>query len=140
MKVYISAKQIKKRGNQVSAIPYELRTVPDTLRQLISILVSDSVESYNQRLLAKEETTYLAKDEIDAMSQVGKIGFGIPFGSREANLQDAQETARQGFEDGLYRVFIGEREIESLDAAMELHEEDTITIIRLVMLTGGFFW
>lgn len=140
MKVYISAKQIKKRGNQVSAIPYELRTVPDTLRQLISILVSDSVESYNQRLLAKEETTCLTKDEIDAMSQVGKIGFGIPFGSREANLQDAQETALQGFEDGLYRVFIGEREIESLDAAMELHEEDTITIIRLVMLTGGFFW
>ena len=140
VKVYISAKQIKKRGNQVSAIPYELRTVPDTLRQLISILVSDSVESYNQRLLAKEETTCLTKDEIDAMSQVGKIGFGIPFGSREANLQDAQETALQGFEDGLYRVFIGEREIESLDAAMELHEEDTITIIRLVMLTGGFFW
>ena len=140
VKVYISAKQIKKRGNQVSAIPYELRTVPDTLRQLISILVSDSVDSYNQRLLAKEETTYLAKDEIDAMSQVGKIGFGIPFGSRAANFQDALETALQGFEDGLYRVFIGEREIESLDAAMELHEEDTITIIRLVMLTGGFFW
>jgi hypothetical protein len=139
LKVYISAKQIKKRGNQVSAIPYELRSVPDTLRRLISILVSDSVESYNQRLLAKEETTILAKDEIDAMSQVGKIGFGIPFGSREANLQDAQETALQGFEDGLYRVFIGEREIESLDAAMELQEEDTITIIRLVMLTGGFF-
>ena len=140
MKVYISAKQIKKRGNQVSAIPYELSTAPDTLRQLISILVSDSVESYNQRLLAKEENTILAKDEIDAMSQVGKIGFGIPFGSREANLQDAQETAIQGFEDGLYRVFIGEREIESLDAAMELQEEDTISIIRLVMLTGGFFW
>lgn len=140
MKVYISAKQIKKRGNQVAAIPYELRTVPDTLRQLISILVSDSVDSYNQRLLAKEETTILEKDEIDAMSQVGKIGFGIPFGSRAANFQDALETALQGFEDGLYRVFIGEREIESLDAAMELQEEDTITIIRLVMLTGGFFW
>lgn len=139
MKVYISAKQIKKRGNQVFAMPYELRTVPETLRQLISMLVSDSVEIYNQRLLAKEENTILAKDEIDAMSQVGKIGFGIPFGIREANLQDAQETAIQGFEDGLYRVFIGEREIESLDAAMELQEEDTISIIRLVMLTGGFF-
>ena len=139
MKVDISAKQIKKRGNQLAACPYELRATPETLRQLISILVSDSVESYNRRLIAKEETTILAKDEIDAMGQVGKIGFGIPFGSREANLQDAQETALQGFEDGLYRVFIGEREIESLDAAMELQEEDTITIIRLVMLTGGFF-
>ena len=39
--------------------------------------------TYGICLLAKEETTCLTKDEIDAMSQVGKIGFGIPFGSRE---------------------------------------------------------
>lgn len=139
MKVYISAKQIKKRGNQVAAYPYELRTAPDSLRQLITILVSDGVESYNQRLQAKNDTSVLTKDDIDAMSQVGKIGFGIPFGSKEANLQDALQTAFQGFEDGLYRIFVGDQEIESLDALLELQEEDTITIIRLVMLTGGFF-
>ena len=139
MKVYISAKQIRKRGNQVAAYPYELRTAPDSLRQLITILVSDGVESYNQRLQAKNDSSVLTKDDIDAMSQVGKIGFGIPFGSREADLEGAIETALQGFEDGLYRVFIGEREIESLDAPLELQEDDTITIIRLVMLTGGFF-
>lgn len=139
MKVYISAKQIKKRGNQVAAYPYELRTAPDSLRQLITILVSDGVESYNQRLQAKNDTSVLRKDDIDAMSQVGKIGFGIPFGSREANLQDALQTAFQGFEDGLYRIFLGDQEIESLDTPIWLQEEDTITIIRLVMLTGGFF-
>lgn len=139
MKVYISAKQIRKRGNQVAACPYELGTVPETLRQLITILVSDGVESYNRRLQTKNDTNVLTKEDIDAMSQVGKIGFGIPFGSREANLQDALETAFQGFEDGLYRVFVGEKEMESLDMPIGLREEDTITIIRLVMLTGGFF-
>ena len=139
VKVYISAKQIKKRGNQVAAIPYELRTVPDTLRQLISRLVSDSVEGYNRRLQRKEGNMILTKGDMDDLSQVGKIGFGIPFGSRPADLQDALETAFQGFEDGLYRFFIGEHEIESLDAPLFLQEEDTITIIRLVMLTGGYF-
>lgn len=139
MKVYISAKQIKKRGNQVAAYPYELRTAPDSLRQLITLLVSDGVESFNQRLQAKNDASVLTKDDIDAMSQVGKIGFGIPFGSREANLQDALQTAFQGFEDGLYRIFVGDQEIESLDTPIGLQEEDTITIIRLVMLTGGFF-
>lgn len=139
MKVYISAKQIKKRGNQVTAYPYELRTAPDSLRQLITILVSDGVESYNRRLQAKSDSNVLTKEDMDAMSQVGKIGFGIPFGSRESNLQDALETAFQGFEDGLYRIFTGDQEIESLDAPLHLEEEDTITIIRLVMLTGGFF-
>ena len=139
MKVYISAKQIKKKGNQIASCPYELKAVPNTLRQLISLLVTDGVEAYNQRLQSKGNTSLLTKDDIDAMSQVGKIGFGIPFGSREANLSDALETAMQGFEDGLYRLFIGEREIESLDALLNLQEEDTITIIRLVMLTGGYF-
>lgn len=63
------------------------------------------------------------------------MGFGIPFGS---DFQDAFETALQGFEDGLYQLFIGEQEMESLDTPLLLQEEDTITIIRLVMLTGGF--
>ena len=139
VKVYISAKQIRKRGNQVAACPYELPAAPETLRQLITILVSHSVESYNRRLLAKEDIPLLTKDDIDDMSQVGKIGFGIPFGSRQADLTDALETAMQGFADGLYRLFVGEKEIESLDAPLDLQEEDTITIIRLVMLTGGYF-
>ena len=113
--------------------------LPDTLRQLIAIMVSDGVEVYNQRLQSKENMHTLTKDDIDAMSQVGKIGFGIPFGSREANIDDALETAVQGFEDGLYRLFVGEREIESLDEPLHLQEADTITIIRLVMLAGGYF-
>jgi hypothetical protein len=139
MNVYITAKQIKKRGNQVVPYPCVLQIVPQTLRQLITILVIDGVERYNQRLQAKEGAAILTKHDMDAMSQVGKIGFGIPFGSRQADLQEALETAFQGFEDGLYRLFVGEQEIESLDAPLHLQEEDTITIIRLVMLTGGYF-
>lgn len=139
MKVHIGVKQIKKRASQVAACPYELNTVPDTLRQLISILVSNEVKSYNLRLKEKESTAIHTKEEIDDMSQIGKIGFGIPYGNNPADHQDALETAVQGFEDGLYRIFIGEREMESLDAPLDLHEDDTITIIRLVMLTGGYF-
>ena len=138
LKIYISAKQIKKRGHLVAACPSELECVPQNLRQLVTMLVTDGVKAYNLRLKSKD-TYVLTDEEIDDMSRVGKIGFGIPFGSREANLDDALETAIQGFEDGLFRVFIGEREIESLDDALELHEGDTITMIRLVMLTGGFF-
>lgn len=139
MTVYISAKQLKKRGDQVAACPYTLRTAPSTLRQLIEALVSDSVERYNRRLQPTEMDVSLTRDQIEDMSRIGKIAFGIPFGTREAELSDALDTAFQGFEDGLYRVFIGEREAESLDAPLLLRENDTITIIRLVMLTGGYF-
>ena len=99
----------------------------------------DRVEGYNLRLKETDKTVLLTKAEIDDMRQVGKIGFGIPYGSNPADYQEALDTAYQGFEDGLYRVFVGEWEMESLDAPLDLHEDDTITIIRLVMLTGGFF-
>ena len=139
MKIYISAKQLRKRGNQVAGCPYELKTVPNTLRELLSLLVLDGVNGYHQRLQAKEGASILTRDDMDSMSQVGKIGFGIPFGSGKAKLDEALETAILGFEDGLYRIFLGEQEIESLDEALQLQEDDTITIIRLVMLTGGCF-
>lgn len=138
MTVFISAKQIKKRGDQVAAVPYILREAPATLRQLIAMLVTDSVERYNRRIQGNQEPTVVTGEQLADMSRVGKIAFGIPFGGKAAELEPALETAFQGFEDGLYRVFLGEAEMESLDAPLELHEGDTITIIRLVMLTGGW--
>ena len=138
VKIQISAKQLKKRGGVVASCPYVLETVPDTLRQLVTMLVRDGVNSYNDRLRSRQLQP-ASKDDMDDMSRVGRIGFGIPFGTREASMEEALETAIRGFEDGLYRVFIGDREIESLDEPLCLHEGDTITMIRLVMLTGGFF-
>lgn len=139
MTIYISAKQLKKRAAQVSAQPHTMASEPATLRRLIECLVSDAVARYNRRLEEKRGIAPLTKDEIDHMANVGKIGFGIPFGSREAELQAALQTAIQGFEDGLYRVFVGDREIESLDSPLGLMEGDTVTILRLVMLTSGYF-
>ena len=139
MTVFISAKQIKKRGDQVAAVPYILREAPATLRQLIAMLVTDGVERYNRRIQGNQEPTVVTGEQRADMSRVGKIAFGIPFGGKAAELEPALETAFQGFEDGLYRVFLGEAEMESLDAPLGLHEGDTITIIRLVMLTGGWF-
>lgn len=139
MTVQIQLKQIKKRGAQITACPYELASRPDTLRQLITMFVSHGAESYNSRLLQKDRTVLLSQEDMDAMETIGKIGFGIPYGTREADMEKALTAAIQGFEDGLFRIFIGDREPESLDAPLNLQENDIITIIRLVMLTGGYF-
>ena len=139
MRIYISVKEIRKRGNRIKLLPWELPETPETLRHLITMLVSDSVAGYNRRLETKEQRVLLLQEDMDDMSTIGKIGFGIPFGTRRAELSDAVETALQGFEDGLYRVFAGAREVESLDAPLALEEGDTVTLIRLVMLTGGYF-
>ena len=139
MKVIIQLKQIKKRGGHITACPYELASTPETLRQLITLLVTDGVESYNARLAQKDRSVLLSQSDMEAMETIGKIGFGVPYGNREADLGAAVSAAIQGCEDGLFRIFIGEREPEGLDAPLYLQENDTITIIRLVMLTGGYF-
>ncbi len=139
MTVHIHLKQIKKRGGHIAQCPLELNPVPETLRQLIRILVSQGVQAYNNRLSGKDTASVLTEESMADMEQIGKIGFGIPYGSREAVLEEAIEGTLQGYEDGLFRIFIGDREPESLDAPLNLQEQDTITIIRLVMLTGGYF-
>ena len=139
MKVYIQVKKLGKRIQTVGSIPYELETCPATLRELIACMVNQGVEGYNERLRSGEQNKVFSEAEIQDMSQVGKVAFGIPFGEREANPQKAVDAALLAFTDGLYRFFVGEQEITQLDAPLNLSEGDTIAIIRLVMLTGGFF-
>ena len=138
MTIYIHLKQIKKRSSQITACPYTLAEAPDTLRSLIVQLVTDGVQGYRRRR-EQEDCAALSPEQIEDLAQIGKIGFSVPFGSGDVALSDAVETAVQGFADGLYRVFIGDREAEELDAPLDLTEGDTVTIIRLVMLTGGYF-
>lgn len=139
MKVYIQVKKLGKRIQTVGSIPYRLETCPATLRELIVCMVTQGVAEYNGRLQKREQNKALSKTDIQDMSQVGKIAFGIPFGEKEANLQKAVDTAILAFADGLYRFFINEQEITELDAPLHLAEGDTIAILRLTMLTGGFF-
>lgn len=138
MRVYIQLKQIRKRMKPIEAVPYELAGNPRTLRELLTALVRREVELYQERISGTIPAVR-SEEEIRDMSLVGKIGFGLSFGNRIPDPEEAVETALQGFEDGLYRLFVGDREMESLDAVLDLREEDTITIIRLVMLTGGYF-
>ena len=139
MKVYIQVKKLGKRMQTVGSIPYEWDACPATLRELIACMVNQGVEGYNERLRSGEQNKALSETEIHDMSQVGKIAFGIPFGEREANPQKAVDAALLAFTDGLYRFYINEIEITELDTHVHLCEDDTIAIIRLVMLTGGLF-
>jgi hypothetical protein len=139
MKVYIQIKKLGKRIQTVGSIPYELDACPATLRELIACMVNQGVEGYNERLRSGAQNKALSEAEIQDMSQVGKVAFGIPFGEREANPQKAVDAALLAFTDGLYRFYINELEITELDTPVHLCEDDTIAIIRLVMLTGGLF-
>lgn len=141
MKVKVNLKQIGQRKQKIAPVDFEYPSPPKTVRELIKLTVEQCVNAYNERVRAGQDSEKpLTQQQITDMSEVGKIAFGINYGEKEQDLGKAHENALQSFEDGLYRIFIGDKEIEieveGLDTAITLNEGDTLTFIKLTMLAG----
>lgn len=134
MHLYINMKQLGKRKNMVDKVAFSYEKAPEDLRELIGETVKICVADYIDRMDRGEAV--LSEEQIEDMSQIGKIAFGIVYGEKKPDVQKAIETAVQGFEDGLFRVFLGDRELENLDEKVEFAEGNEITFIRLTMLAG----
>ncbi len=139
MNILVTIKQAGKRRNRITTLPFPLENTPCTLRALICEAVCTCVAQYNDRALRGASCTPLSDSLFDAMSETGKFTFGISTPSKQADKNEAVKTAIQGFEDGLFRIFLFDRELTALDEPLILHENDQLTFIRLTMLTGGFF-
>ncbi len=83
-----------------------------------------------------ELLTCLTKEEIDDQAQAGKVSFGVNYGEKHGDIEKARENAIQCFEDGIYRVFLDDSCLESLDQLIEIKKESIFTFVRLTMLTG----
>lgn len=134
MLLYMNMRQLGKRRNTVDKVPFEYEAEPETLRELITETVKICVKEYIERMDRGEAV--LTSDQIDDMAQIGKIAFGIVYGQKKPDVSKAVETAVTGFEDGLFRVFLGSDEITELDDKVIFAEGDEITFIRLTMLAG----
>jgi len=136
MNVYIKLKSAGTRRPVLNNTPYTLPDGIASLRQLIEAIVRQEVDEYNSRGTENMLVAFLTETEISNQSTVGKIGFGRLYSDKKANLENAIETALLGFEDGLFRVIVGETEASELDKPLEIHEDDTLTFIRLTFLAG----
>ena len=70
------------------------------------------------------------------MRELGKFAFGVQYNSKEICETDAVQTALQAVEDGLVRVFRGTEALTALDERIALAEGDTLTFVKLAMLSG----
>ena len=136
MNVYIKLKSVGKRRPVLDNTPYALPNGITTLRNLIEAVVRQEVEKYNSRGTENMLVPFLTEAQISEQSTVGKIGFGRLYSDKKANPEKAVETALQSFEDGLFRVIAVDIEATELDAPLTIHENDTLTFIRLTFLSG----
>ena len=136
MNIYIKLKSAGKRRLVLDNAPYTLPEGISTLRQLIETVVRQEVEKYNNRGADNMLMPFLTETEIADQSTVGKIGFGRLYSDKKADPDKAVETALQGFEDGLFRVIIGDTEATGLDEPLAIRENEVLTFVRLTFLAG----
>lgn len=139
MRLSVTVKSIGKRKNALSRIPVELQPSPQTLRELISALVAWNVSGLQERQQQLSLVPYLTEGEVQERAESGKVGFGAIYNDAAPDVTKAINTAILAFEDGLYRVFICEQEVESLDAPLSLKEDDDVVLIRFTMLAGSLW-
>lgn len=136
IKVYITVKSIGKKKNHLERKEWELMETPHTLRALITDIVAHNVKRFNERQTDIPLVPYLTQSEVELQGAVGKVGFGALYNENKASADEAICTAVVAFEDGLYRVFINDNEVEQLDSPLTVREGDDVAFIRFTMLAG----
>jgi hypothetical protein len=136
MKIYVTLKSASRRKDYLNKNEFVLKSTPQSLRQLITEIIALNVEQSNERKLEKPFLHFLTNDEIVIQSATGKVGFDTKYNETKTDEEEAVNTAIQAFRDGLFKVFLNEKEQEALDIPLLLQDGAEVVFIRLTMLTG----
>lgn len=142
MQVYFSVKQLGKKDPLITgkAIDIPLSEPTLSLRKLIEAVVRDQVDTYNRKERDDpDEDSPLKSEQPVPLLSTGKIAFGKIYNEKKAGVNGAINNALQSFEDGLYLVFYGDRELTSLEEKVDISEGGIFRFVRLVFLSGGYF-
>ncbi len=108
-----------------------------TLRDLITYVVQKEVEAFHQRQTERKLAQVLSPQDIAAAAERGKIDSGERDLQQDVDPDAAVQTALQAFEDGLYYVFIDDKQQTTLDQTVFIGEDSHMLFVRLVALAGG---
>lgn len=141
MKICYSVKQLGKKHPIIKQEYLEIESleIPTTLRLLLKAIVKQQVQAYNDRKESPKILNVLNTGQLKAASQEGKITFGDSENTTLAIENTATETALQAFEDGLFAIFLGEEQIESLEEVLTFDETTIFSFIRLTFLAGSIW-
>jgi hypothetical protein len=116
-----------------------------TARQLIEAAVAAEVSAFQARAEEASLIRVLTKKSLDADLARGAVRTGGPHDDAgtaagepgQVNLADAVDAALLAFCDGLFKVFVGERELTDDGAALPITDGAALLFLRLVPLAGG---
>lgn len=136
MNVWITVKSLGKRKPALAKQAAELPETTDTLRQLIKNMVAQQLKALQEKKNEAEWLAYLMPEDIQAQGAAGKVGFGAIYNDGVPDVKGAMDTAVTAYEDGLFKVFLNDEELQALDEPLIIQEDDNVVFIRFTMLAG----
>ncbi|MGE6356182.1 hypothetical protein ACQKCJ_20115 [Flavobacterium sp. NPDC079362] len=144
MNITISVKQLGKKHPilQETIISLDNTTSILSVRNFLELIVKHQVELFHSASFEweDEDTIHLPKENyLPILTDTGKVGFGAIYNHNKVNIVTAQENAILAFEDGLYAIFYGDDQLETLTEEIDLSQNKSITFIRLTFLAGSYW-
>ena len=144
MNISISVKQLGKKHPllQEKNIALAIENPVITTQKLIESIVDHQVQLFRSASFEfeDEDKIHLPKENyLPILTDTGKVGFGALYNHNQVDLAKAQENAIVAFEDGLYAVFYGDDQLETLSEEIDLSQNKSITFIRLTFLAGSYW-
>nr|WP_315223933.1 hypothetical protein [uncultured Flavobacterium sp.] len=144
MNINISVKQLGKKNPvlQEKSISLDTSDSVVSVRTFLELIVKHQVELFHASSFEWEDenTIHLPKENyLPILTDTGKVGFGAVYNHNKVDIAKAQENAIVAFEDGLYALFQGDDQLESLKEEIDLSQNKSITFIRLTFLAGSYW-
>ena len=139
LKVFVRVKTLGKKKDILVPTEYVVPAGIVFLRMLLTAIVEQEVNAYNQKDMDVQMLPFLTQEQLDNQAATGKVNFGRIYSDKKADAPKAVANAIQCWEDGLVRVFQNDVELEKLDDLIQIRENDVFTFIRLTFLAGSMW-
>ena len=125
---------VRKKAASLKELAREIIDVPvvKTIQELLMVI---STFEYDKQYRTRHLVA-LKEEEIKAQSNLGRISFERLFNENKDSLEKSVEIMVQDFQDGLFRVYINQKEYTKLTDEISMNFHDEVVFIRLVMLAG----
>lgn len=127
----------------ITSCPIELSARPATTGALISSIVRTIVLAYNNCIDsnptdpdADRHANPMDEHQINDLAETGRIAFGFVYNNKKEDPEKAVENALQCHEDGIFKIFLNGNPLGSNESRIEITDGDTLTIVRLTLLSG----
>jgi hypothetical protein len=132
----------RRRGVREHDLVLDLPAGKVTARQLIEAAVIAEVDAYQARGQEASLVRVLTRKALLEDLELGAVRLGEAQESKAqdavpVDMADAVDTALLAFGDGLFKVFVGDRELTDDAAPVSLADGASLLFLRLVALTGG---